>query len=58
MKYKVNGEFVVGIKRKKFEVEVEANSENHAKTKVYSVFGAKNHVKRGKVNIKNVKVLE
>lgn len=57
MRYEVSGEIVMGIGRKKFKIEVDANSENHAKEKTYARFGATNRLKRGKVKIKEVKSL-
>ncbi|MCC7570420.1 hypothetical protein KO465_03680 [Candidatus Micrarchaeota archaeon] len=55
MKYEVSGDIKMGIKSRKFNFNVEANSEGHAKTKTYAHFGAKNKLKKGNVVVKNIK---
>ncbi|MCD6227811.1 hypothetical protein J7J90_04950 [Candidatus Micrarchaeota archaeon] len=57
-KYEVEGEVKLGIDKRSFKIEVNANSENHAKEKTYAWFGAKNKTKKGNVHVKNIKVVE
>ncbi len=54
MKFTVSGTVAIPNGSRKFTKEVEAQSENHAKEKVYSLFGSTNGVNRKKVKIETV----
>jgi ribosomal protein L20A (L18A) len=58
MKYEVTGNIILGISTKPFKVQIIANSEKHAKDKVYTKFGAMNKLKKGNVRIKNVSIVQ
>ncbi|MGC8648826.1 MAG: hypothetical protein ACP5UN_01225 [Candidatus Micrarchaeia archaeon] len=53
MKYIVNGTF--GKSPQKFEFEVEAKSEKHAKMLAIVKLGSNTRVRGGKINIKEIK---
>ncbi len=55
MKYKISGFVVFGKNDKRpFTKTIEANTENFAIHKLYSIFGSLNKVKRSKIEIKEV----
>ncbi len=57
MKFIVEGELKLAHPRT-FKKEIEANSENHAKELVYSLFGSNNGLTRKKIIIKKVAKVE
>ncbi len=58
MKYLVTGVLTLPHSGERpFKKEIEAKSEEHAKDKVYALFGSHNGLKRTKIKIKEVKKL-
>lgn len=56
MKFKIKGK-VLFEKWQNFEMEVNGNSENHAKHKIYSCLGGSNSLKRNKIKIEFVEMV-
>lgn len=56
MKYEVKGYFKMGrTSHQKFTKQVEAENEEFAKEKIYSIIGSKHRVKRRNIEIKEIK---
>jgi len=58
MKFRIEGEIKIGSEQRKFTKEIEAQSENHAKELVYSLFGSQSGIKRVNVKIAEIKKVE
>jgi len=54
MMWSVYGKLKLGKSERKFTKQVEAESENHAKEKTYSLFGSMNGVRRSSVRIERI----
>lgn len=52
--FKATGELVMGKKKTSFNRTVEAESEKHAESKLYSELGSKHGLTRGKITIDNL----
>ena len=55
MKFLITGRMRIKNEWREFSKEVEAGTEKYAKEKLYSLLGSDNGVKRGEVQIKEVK---
>lgn len=55
MKYKISGSVKLKGEVRKFNIDLEANSEAHLKDKVYAYFGSKYGAKRNSVEISEIK---
>ena len=58
MKFRISGKIKIGSKYRIFTKEVEAESENHAKELVLSLFGAQNKIKRSNIEIAEITKVE
>ncbi len=58
MKFRISGEIKIGSEQRKFTKEVEAQTENHAKELVYSLFGSHSGIKRTNVKMTEIKKVE
>ena len=54
MKFKMSGEIKLGSQSRKFEKEVEAETEKHAVDMLYKILGAQNGSKRKNVKISGI----
>ncbi len=54
-KFTITGKIKLQGKERVFEKEVEAESEKHAREKVYALFGSQSGLKRTNVKIESVK---
>ncbi len=54
MLFKISGTIRIGKNKRKFEKEIEAASEAHARNKLYALFGSTNRVKRNQIKIESV----
>lgn len=54
MKFRIEGEFRLGLEKREFSKEVEAESENHAKELLYALLGSQNGAKRSTVKIGHI----
>jgi ribosomal protein L20A (L18A) len=55
MKYEVNGTLSVKGEKRKFAIEMEANSESHLRDKIAAYFGSKFGINRNSVKILGIK---
>ncbi|OKY79204.1 MAG: Ribosomal protein L20A [Candidatus Methanohalarchaeum thermophilum] len=59
MNYEIKGTFNMGLNRnQKFKKEVEAENDEYAREKIYSILGSKHGVKRSKIQINSIEKLE
>ncbi|HDM36089.1 MAG TPA: 50S ribosomal protein L18a [Candidatus Syntrophoarchaeum butanivorans] len=56
--FQVRGAFKVDHKDRRFTKIVESNSEKNAIEKVYSLLGSEHRLKRGKIRIEEVVILD
>ena len=54
MKFKMSGEIKLGEQTRKFEKEVEAETEGHAVEMLYKLLGAQNGTKRRNVKVAKI----
>ena len=54
MKFKISGEVKLGTQSRKFAKEIDAESENLAKERVFSLLGAQNGVRRTSIKISGI----
>ncbi|MCK9626844.1 MAG: 50S ribosomal protein L18Ae [archaeon] len=55
MKYEVNGTLSVKGEKRKFAIEMEANSESHLRDKIAAYFGSKFGINRNSIQILGIK---
>ncbi len=58
MKFRISGTVRLGSETRKFTKEVEAETENSALEKAYSLLGSNNGVQRSKVKVDSVEKVE
>ena len=52
--FRIQGKFMMGNTLKPFTKELKAVDEQNIKEKIYSEFGSKHHIRRGKIKIDEI----
>ena len=58
MKYRITGTLRLGEESRPFSKVVEAETENSALEKAYTLFGSNNRLKRSKIKVESVEKVE